>query len=199
MDFLSPSFAAQRLEFVGRTAHVNAALDELAQRPIGEAGVYPFFGPERPFSQWHPARFRVSGHDYESSGQYAMHHKALLFGDEPTAQALLAAPGEAAVKTLGRGVRDYDDATWQREARRIVYEGNCAKFAQNPSLSDALLATGDRLLAEAAPDDRLWGIGLAEDDPRALDKATWLGTNWLGFVLTLLRDDIRLTTRAYPA
>ena len=200
MDFLSPSFAAQRLEFVGRSAHTNAALDALAEWPIaGPAGMHYFWTTKSPFSQWHPTSFRVSGTAFSSAEQYMMYGKATLFEDTDAADAILATDDPRRQKALGRGVTNYDDAAWRREARRIVYEGNCAKFVQNAPLREALLATGEKLLVEAAPNDRRWGIGLAEDDERAHEKATWLGSNWLGYVLTLLRNDIRLTAREYPA
>lgn len=38
---------------------------------------------------------------------------------------------------------------------------------------------------EASPTDLLWGIGLSEWDELAQDK-----TNWLGEVLTKVRDDL---------
>ena len=198
MDYFSRSFAAQRLELIGRTTHVNAALDALAERPISPAGIHAFFGPKSPFSQWHPASFRVSAQAYTSAEQYMMHQKALLFGDAEAAEKTLATDSPSEQKAIGRTVRDFDADVWTREVRRVVYEGSCGKFIQNAPLRDALLATGDALLVEAAPRDRRWGIGLGATNERARDKAQWRGTNWLGYVLTLLRDDIRLTAREYP-
>lgn len=43
---------------------------------------------------------------------------------------------------------------------------------------------------EASPYDTIWGIGLSEVDPRRMYPEEWLGTNWLGEVLTKLRDDL---------
>jgi predicted NAD-dependent protein-ADP-ribosyltransferase YbiA (DUF1768 family) len=34
---------------------------------------------------------------------------------------------------------------------------------------------------EASPTDRIWGIGLAANDERAVDPAAWRGLNLLGF------------------
>jgi len=87
-------------------------------------------------------------------------------------------------------VQRFDNDLWNQEAKNIVYRGNHAKFTQNPELLLVLLATAGHTLVEASPTDRIWGIGLAEDDPRIHQRATWRGTNWLGEVLTQLREDL---------
>ena len=46
------------------------------------------------------------------------------------------------------------------------------------------------ILVEASPYDRIWGIGLAASDPRALDARQWRGQNLLGRILTSLRDEL---------
>jgi predicted NAD-dependent protein-ADP-ribosyltransferase YbiA (DUF1768 family) len=43
---------------------------------------------------------------------------------------------------------------------------------------------------EASPYDTIWGIGLTEDSPEAWDDSTWRGSNYLGYVITEVRDDI---------
>jgi ribA/ribD-fused uncharacterized protein len=50
------------------------------------------------------------------------------------------------------------------------------------------METKGTLLVEASPYDRIWGIGLAEDDPGIHDPLNWNGLNWLGEVLTELRE-----------
>ena len=42
----------------------------------------------------------------------------------------------------------------------------------------------------ASPKDRIWGIGLTEDDPRAWNKKSWRGGNLLGEILTRVRDKL---------
>ena len=70
------------------------------------------------------------------------------------------------------------------------------KFGQHPALREFLLGTGDRVLVEASPMDRVWGIGLAADDERAADPARWRGLNLLGFALMEARGCARLVGRA---
>ena len=88
-------------------------------------------------------------------------------------------------------MRGFDDAVWQRERYGIVVEGSVHKFASDPALRAYLLCTGDRVLVEASPLDRIWGIGLAADDERALDPARWRGLNLLGFALMEARERLR--------
>jgi ribA/ribD-fused uncharacterized protein len=54
-------------------------------------------------------------------------------------------------------------------------------------LKKVLFSTKGTTLVEAAPNDTIWGIGLSKEDPRALNRETWLGKNLLGEILTNLR------------
>src|SRR4051794_40507217 len=141
-----------------------------------------------PFSQWHPSVFVIDGRSYTHAEQYMMEQKALLFGDEATAEMIRLAATPREQKALGREVKPFDKDRWDAAARPIVFKGNWAKFTQNPDLKERLLATAGTTLVEASPKDRVWGIGLAENDRRASDRSKWLGLNWLGQVLTQVRD-----------
>lgn len=154
-----------------------------------------FWRDESPFSQWHPSEFVVEGARFLCAEQYMMHGKARLFGDAEVAARVLAARTPREHKALGREVRGFDGALWERERERIVYDGNHAKFTQNPSMLAALLATAGTELVEASPLDRIWGVGLAEEDPRIQDPAQWRGLNLLGKVLNRLREDLLATGR----
>jgi len=143
-----------------------------------------------PFSQWFKSSFTLEGHRYVTAEQYMMAEKARLFGDIEIRDAILATDNARKQKALGRDVRDFDATRWNAVARDIVYRGNRAKFLANPNLLERLLATKGTTIVEASPDDRIWGIGLAENDPAAANRATWQGSNWLGDVLTRLRDDL---------
>jgi len=54
-----------------------------------------------------------------------------------------------------------------------------------------LLSTDIAVLAEAAPRDTLWGIGLSENNPKAHDPSQWRGKNVLGNMLMYLREELR--------
>ncbi|WP_433473999.1 NADAR family protein [Spirillospora sp. CA-142024] len=153
-----------------------------------------FWGHQTPgrgyLSQWWPSPFTVEGTVYATAEHYMMAEKARLFGDEETAAAIVAAAHPRRAKDLGRRVRDFDERIWQDNRAAIVTRGNEAKFAQNKDLRDYLLGTRDRILVEASPLDRVWGIGLTADDPRAEDVTAWRGLNLLGFALMTARDSL---------
>lgn len=141
-------------------------------------------------SQWHPAAITIDGVPYSCTEQFMMAEKARVFGDPETEAAIMAADHPRKQKSLGRQVRGFDPERWNSVCRGIVYRGNLAKFTQLTDLRAALLETGDRVIVEASPLDRVWGIGLGQDDPRALDPSQWQGTNWLGIAIMQVRDHL---------
>lgn len=139
------------------------------------------------FSQWWRSEFEVDGVTYSSAEQWMMASKARLFGDGETLADILAASDPATIKALGKKVKGFDQDTWERHRLDLVTEGNVAKFSQRPDLGAHLVATGEAVLVEASPLDRIWGIGLAEDHPDARDPRRWKGLNLLGFALMRAR------------
>jgi len=120
-----------------------------------------------------------------------MAEKARMFNDAEALDAIMKAAHPREQKQLGRLVKNFVKDPWNKIAKRIMYRGCFAKFQQNPSLLKALLDTVGTTLVEASPTDKIWGIGLKEDDPRAQSRDTWLGTNWLGETLTSVRNDLQ--------
>ena len=143
------------------------------------------------FSQWWPCRFQVDGQAYASAEQFMMAAKARRFGDAEALAKILATRDPAECKKLGRSVRDFNENVWAAERLDLVTQGNVAKFGQQPSYRDYLLATGDEVLVEAAPRDMIWGIGLGRDHPKAADPRMWRGKNLLGFALIKAREALR--------
>ncbi|MGC9670154.1 NADAR family protein [Planosporangium sp. 12N6] len=168
------------------TAEHHGELPELlffwGHRPAARGGV-----GKSCLSQWYPASFDVDGTTYPTAEHYMMAAKARLFGDAAAAEAVLAAPTPDRAKSVGRRVRRFDERTWAAHRYDVVVAGNLAKFQQHPPLLRFLLATGSRVLVEASPDDRIWGIGLSAEAPDAQSPARWRGQNLLGFALMEVR------------
>lgn len=141
-------------------------------------------------SQWYPARFTLDGESYASAEHFMMAQKARLFGDRQALRAILECKSPGDAKKLGRNVKGFNSQKWEQQRFDLVVQGNVGKFAQNPKLKTFLLNTGSRVLVEASPVDRIWGIGLAEDHPNAPHPERWRGDNLLGFALMKARDII---------
>jgi len=140
------------------------------------------------FSQWWAARFQINDQLYVSAEHFMMAAKARLFNDEVNRLKILQASSPKAAKQIGRQVQGFDEKTWEENRFRLVVEGNLAKFGQNADLARFLLQTGDKVLVEASPTDRIWGIGLKADDERAQNPERWRGLNLLGFALMEVRE-----------
>ncbi|WP_441246194.1 NADAR family protein [Kitasatospora sp. McL0602] len=134
-------------------------------------------------SQWWPSAFTVDGVRYATAEHWMMAGKARLFGDEEILPRILEARTPAEAKKFGRLVKGFDDAQWVAARFELVVQGNVAKFGQDDALRTYLLNTAQRVLVEASPMDRLWGIGLAADNERATNPDQWRGLNLLGFAL----------------
>ena len=141
-------------------------------------------------SQFWPAPLVVDGVTYATAEHWMMVEKARLFDDQEAANRALAARTAQAAKAAGRTVRGFAEGRWAAARYEIVVAGNMTKFSQHDDLRGYLLSTGSRVLAEASPLDRVWGIGLAEDDDRARSPSRWRGMNLLGFALMEVRDQL---------
>ncbi|MGW2910581.1 NADAR family protein [Streptomyces asoensis] len=142
-------------------------------------------------SQWWPSPFVIDGVSYATAEHWMMAGKARLFEDAEAEERALAARSPAQAKKEGRLVRGFDEEVWRRERFGLVVEGSVHKFASSPALRSFLLGTGTRVLVEASPVDRVWGIGLTADEEAAQDPQRWRGDNLLGFALMEAREHLR--------
>ncbi|CDG17403.1 NADAR family protein [Xenorhabdus doucetiae] len=142
-------------------------------------------------SQWYPAQFTVDDVKYSSAEHYMMAGKARLFNDHEVLKKIINAKNPGTAKAYGREIRGFNQSIWDEHRLKIVIAGNLAKFSQNKPLADFLLNTGDKILVEASPVDRIWGIGLSEDTLNIHNPLTWDGLNLLGFALMAVRDKLR--------
>ena len=143
------------------------------------------------FSNWYRASFVINNKRFSSIEQFMMYEKAMLFSDHEIADRVLQTEDAAEIKALGRQVKNYNDHVWNGRRQIIVFRGLMEKFSQNPELRTELLKTGDALLAECEPEDRIWGIGMSIDDPRRLNPSDWDGQCLLGYTLIEVREQLK--------
>lgn len=138
-------------------------------------------------------------HEFFCTEQAFMWAKAKFFNDEDTAEKILAEELEPMVcKRLGRQVKNYDDKVWDEVRYEMMLKPNVERFTQDLVLQGKILDPKfDGLtFVEASPHDKIWGIGLKQDDPRCEDEKNWLGRNLLGRVITEARAEVLNRLRA---
>ena len=114
--------------------------------------------------------------------------KASFFGDDECYDRILESKDPMEVKSLGRKVRDFDENLWVEFREHFVFEILKQKFGSNNQLKQILLSTRSAVLAEASATDRIWGIGLSENDPDSNNPDRWRGQNLLGVCLMRVRQ-----------
>ncbi|MGY2894311.1 NADAR family protein [Deinococcus sp. UYEF24] len=148
-----------------------------------------FYRASHPFSNFYPSKFVAHSLLFYWAEQYLMYRKALHFGDSETAAKIMAAFTPAECKMLGRRVHGFDEASWALVREQVAVETISLKFTCHRKLRAFLSQTGDALLVEASPSDRIWGIGFAQQD--ALDYRFQWGGNLLGVALMRVREHLR--------
>lgn len=143
------------------------------------------------FSQWYNASFEINGVRYATAEHYMMAEKAKLFKNDKLIDEIINASHPNKAKMLGRQISGFTNEIWNAHRFEIVVKGNLAKFSQNKELEVFLLNTGSRVLVEASPVDKVWGIGLAEDHTDANNPFKWKGLNLLGFALMAVRKQLK--------
>lgn len=157
-------------------------------RPEDASQCFFWYSKNSPFSQWYASPFYVNEQRYPTAERYMMAQKARLFGD-PHSHRLLLSAGTSAKqsKAIGRKIANFDEATWCDHRERIVLIGNYYKFMQNEDLAKQLLDTEGIYLAEAAPNERVWGVGVSTTQAKRVPVAKWSGLNLLGTTLMRVR------------
>jgi len=148
--------------------------------------VYFYMGADI-YSNFYKCKFIDLNHNclFTSTEKAFMFYKALFFGDSDIAKKILESDNPGYTKSLGRQIKNYDDKAWECVRLGYMTYVNYLKFSQNPELKKQLLETGDRILVEASPTDKIWGIGLSEEE--AAMGAEWRGRNLLGIALMDVR------------
>lgn len=143
-------------------------------------------------SQWFERPFQHNNITYLTAEHWMMAEKAKLFGDRPSLERILNCKTPKEAKAIGRKVKGFNDPTWLPARERIVKNGNYLKFQQNKDLWKYLDGTGDKILVEASPYDKIWGIGMKYGDKGIDNPNNWKGLNLLGYALMEVRDKLRM-------
>jgi len=154
-------------------------------------------------SQWYRSPFTAplsaaiphassTPHTFPTAEHWMMACKAALFSDTTTLELILEEntkpnTNPKRIKALGRRISPFDEGTWFEHREEIVYLGNLYKFGQDDELKKTLLGTGELILVEASPRDRIWGIGFGEK--RAMGEQERWGLNLLGQALMRVREE----------
>lgn len=151
-----------------------------------------FYGGNCIYSNFTLHNLFVDGNHFTCVEQYYQFKKAMHFADTKTAIAImLAGLNPHKQKKLGQQVNGFDKTEWHKHAYDVMYKGVLCKFDNDEAFRRELLVTGNRQFVEASPTDLVWGVGLAEHDPNIHNPENWLGTNWLGQIITQVRAAIR--------
>ncbi len=142
------------------------------------------------FSQWWESAFEVEGIYYKTAEHWMMAEKARLFDDIEILKEIVACTHPMEAKQLGRKVKNFDPKVWDQNKYEIVKQGNLYKFSQHDDLKAFLLGTKNRTIVEASPRDRIWGIGMSQNNEKAQNPNLWRGQNLLGFALMEVRDEL---------
>ncbi len=164
----------------------------------GEALKYVFFWGHTPnkdgsigkscFSQWWVSSFEVNSIQYKTAEHWMMAEKARLFKDDNALQEIIKCNHPNEAKKWGRKVENFDPKVWDEQKFDIVLKGNYHKFSQDSVFKSFLLNTKDRIIVEASPRDRIWGIGMGQNNENTMNPNLWRGHNLLGFALMEVRD-----------
>ncbi|KAL3869028.1 hypothetical protein ACJMK2_041755 [Sinanodonta woodiana] len=157
-----------------------------------------FWLKSSPFSQWYRTHFVIEDRHFVTAEQFMMHQKAVTFKDFETADKILSEKNPRKQQKLGRQARNFNPQKWKEVCLNIVKKANYHKFSQNVDLKNHLFSTYPKILVEASPYDRIWGIGRAASDPKAQNKETWLGHNLLGYALTDVRNKMMIKENIIP-
>lgn len=151
-----------------------------------------FYGSSEIFSNWHKCRFQINGIRFNCSEQALMYYKAKMFRDEETANKILQSRNPKEQKQLGREVRGFIETVWNDNREEVMYRILLEKFSQIEEFKKELLRYEGYEFVEASPYDRIWGIGLSEDDPDVLYRKRWKGKNLLGKAITKVCKELSI-------
>lgn len=152
---------------------------------------YVFFWKGK-LSNFYKIDISYNGKWFHSSEQLFMWLKAKFFNDEYHAKLILESNSPQEAKNYGRKVRNFDSEKWDAVKCDFMYKALQAKFYGDSDLRSYLMrkAHKGKFFVEASPYDKIWGIGMSENDKDLFQTELW-GENLLGKLLNKLYDEIQ--------
>ena len=184
--------AGKKTRFYKGKLYIDSQETKIPQRKMSVEynDMVCFWGNQSPFSNHYPVEVEINGTKYKTPEHYIMHQKANEFDDVETARKILESDDPKVAKKLGREIDGFDMQTWKDVSTSIVETAARAKFTQHQWLQDMLIQTGNKMMVEASPVDKFWGVGLCADNPKIKDKSNWKGRNKFGSILMEVRDSL---------
>ena len=133
----------------------------------------------------------INDQRYTCNEQFIQSEKAKLFGDKVKYGLIMKSSDPREMKKLGREVSGYNDATWKRCSKEIIYSCVRQKVYQYREMKDYLLSTESRIIGEGSP-DRHFGVGIHISDPAVMNPKEWPGNNLMGQALMDVRSELQL-------
>lgn len=120
-----------------------------------------------------------------------MAFKAEYFKDFENLENIINTSDPKEAKNYGRKVKNFNQAAWDKVCFNIMFKAITIRFEQDPIFAEKLMSEEykGKEFVEASPFDKIWGIGMDENNPNIEDKSKWLGQNLLGKCLNTLREN----------
>lgn len=164
---------------------------EEVQEPVFFFAGNPALNETKEFSNMFEAPIQVEGITFPTVEHYYQWAKAKQFGDAAAQAKLLKTASPKTAKTIGKKVVGFDEAQWDERKDSVMRVAVKAKLMQHPAILKKLMDTGTRLIGEADPRGKYWGIGTSSETSFAKNPERWKGKNVLGKILMELRTELK--------
>ena len=149
-------------------------------------GMYSNFYP---LSNYYQSQLTYKNKKYSSIEQSYQYIKAIMIDDVDAANQIINADDAATSKRLSYQIKGFNQELWNGKRYDIMTNLVRAKFTQNPTLTDALLATGEKKIAESGK-HRFFAVGLPITHKDILNQNMWNGESKLGEILMSVRNEL---------
>lgn len=154
------------------------------------------------YTEW-PSNYRNTSFVYKKkhfhcTEQAFMWEKAVFFEDWIAEAELLSCKDGKEARDWGQKVKNFDSAKWNEVKYMVMRDVNYAKYSQDETLRNLLLDSkfDGKTFVEASPVDTCWGIGLSMDAEGVDEETNWKGTNFMGRVVTDVRNILLCAVKA---